>query len=148
MFGFTGAALSKIRHMQNGGKRARHSIDQWDRVCRTPDPANSARVLEMAADSGAAKYDPPSPPSASSSAHSIPSTTTFPSAQPVTQPPSAAPPDEHKTDKHSDGPRQAPNRIPARANRQSRRTARLRAEQSLEGKHDLRLRRDEARGEG
>ncbi|KAJ9634598.1 hypothetical protein H2199_008881 [Coniosporium tulheliwenetii] len=51
MFGFTGAALSKIRHMQNGGKRARHSIDQWDRVCRTPDPANSARVLEMAADS-------------------------------------------------------------------------------------------------
>ncbi|TVY87616.1 hypothetical protein LAWI1_G006160 [Lachnellula willkommii] len=31
MFGFTGAGLSKIRHMQNGGKRARHSIDQWDR---------------------------------------------------------------------------------------------------------------------
>ncbi|WPH00263.1 Hypothetical protein R9X50_00308700 [Acrodontium crateriforme] len=31
MFGFTGAALSKIRHMQNGGKRARHSVDQWDR---------------------------------------------------------------------------------------------------------------------
>ncbi|TVY58073.1 hypothetical protein LCER1_G001485 [Lachnellula cervina] len=32
MFGFTGAGLSKIRHMQNGGKRARHSVDQWDRV--------------------------------------------------------------------------------------------------------------------
>ena len=32
MFGFTGAGLSKIRHMQNGGKRARHSIDQWDHV--------------------------------------------------------------------------------------------------------------------
>ncbi|CAD6592091.1 MAG: hypothetical protein ASARMPRED_005975 [Alectoria sarmentosa] len=31
MFGITGAGLSKIRHMQNGGKRARHSIDQWDR---------------------------------------------------------------------------------------------------------------------
>jgi len=31
MFGFSGAALSKIRHMQNGGKRARHSVDQWDR---------------------------------------------------------------------------------------------------------------------
>jgi len=31
MFGVTGAGLSKIRHMQNGGKRARHSIDQWDR---------------------------------------------------------------------------------------------------------------------
>lgn len=31
MFGFTGAALSKLRHMQNGGKRGRHSLDQWDR---------------------------------------------------------------------------------------------------------------------
>ncbi|MCJ1474235.1 hypothetical protein MMC13_002893 [Lambiella insularis] len=30
-FGFTGAGMSKIRAMQNGGKRARHSIDQWDR---------------------------------------------------------------------------------------------------------------------
>ena len=33
MFAFTGGALSKLRHMQNGGKRARYSIDQWDRVC-------------------------------------------------------------------------------------------------------------------
>ncbi|RFU27728.1 hypothetical protein B7463_g8608, partial [Scytalidium lignicola] len=32
MFGITGAGLSKIRHMQNGGKRARRSIDQWDRT--------------------------------------------------------------------------------------------------------------------
>jgi len=32
MFGISGAGLSKIRHMQNGGKRARHSIDQWDKV--------------------------------------------------------------------------------------------------------------------
>ncbi|KAH8812003.1 hypothetical protein F5884DRAFT_784103 [Xylogone sp. PMI_703] len=32
MFGVTGAGLSKIRHMQNGGKRPRRSIDQWDRV--------------------------------------------------------------------------------------------------------------------
>jgi hypothetical protein len=32
MFGASGAGLSKIRHMQNGGKRARHSVDQWDRV--------------------------------------------------------------------------------------------------------------------
>ncbi|KAG0648637.1 hypothetical protein D0Z07_4688 [Hyphodiscus hymeniophilus] len=31
MFGITGAGLSKIRNMQNGGKRARHSVDQWDR---------------------------------------------------------------------------------------------------------------------
>ncbi|THY39607.1 hypothetical protein D6C98_09947 [Aureobasidium pullulans] len=30
-FGITGAGLSKIRNIQNGGKRARHSIDQWDR---------------------------------------------------------------------------------------------------------------------
>jgi hypothetical protein len=33
MFGVTGAGLSTIRSMQNGGKRARHSIDAWDRVC-------------------------------------------------------------------------------------------------------------------
>ncbi|KAL1297390.1 hypothetical protein AAFC00_004926 [Neodothiora populina] len=30
-FGVTGAGMSKIRHMQNGGKRSRHSVDQWDR---------------------------------------------------------------------------------------------------------------------
>ncbi|PBP27844.1 hypothetical protein BUE80_DR001172 [Diplocarpon rosae] len=34
MFGITGAGMSKIRHMQNGGKRGRHSVDQWDRVRR------------------------------------------------------------------------------------------------------------------
>ncbi|CAK7197554.1 hypothetical protein SEUCBS139899_000202 [Sporothrix eucalyptigena] len=32
MFGVSGAGMSKIRHMQNGGKRARRSVDQWDRV--------------------------------------------------------------------------------------------------------------------
>ncbi|RYP57140.1 hypothetical protein DL770_010749 [Monosporascus sp. CRB-9-2] len=31
MFGVTGAGLSKFRNMQNGGKRARRSLDQWDR---------------------------------------------------------------------------------------------------------------------
>ncbi|KAK3381578.1 hypothetical protein B0H63DRAFT_524283 [Podospora didyma] len=31
MFGVTGAGMSKFRHMQNGGKRQRRSIDQWDR---------------------------------------------------------------------------------------------------------------------
>jgi len=31
MFGVTGMGLSKLGHMQNGGKRRRHSIDQWDR---------------------------------------------------------------------------------------------------------------------
>ncbi|KFX95644.1 hypothetical protein V495_07290 [Pseudogymnoascus sp. VKM F-4514 (FW-929)] len=30
MFGVTGAGLSKVRAMQNGGKRGRHSVDQWD----------------------------------------------------------------------------------------------------------------------
>ncbi|KAI5361960.1 Putative NADH dehydrogenase [ubiquinone] (complex I), alpha subcomplex subunit 1 [Septoria linicola] len=30
-FSLTGAGLSKLRHMQNGGKRARHSVDQWDK---------------------------------------------------------------------------------------------------------------------
>jgi hypothetical protein len=32
MFGVTGAGMSKIKNMQNGGKRARRSLDQWDRV--------------------------------------------------------------------------------------------------------------------
>ncbi|KAI1500877.1 hypothetical protein F5X99DRAFT_384715 [Biscogniauxia marginata] len=31
MFGTTGAGLSKFRNWQNGGKRARRSLDQWDR---------------------------------------------------------------------------------------------------------------------
>ncbi|GAP87084.2 putative small secreted protein [Rosellinia necatrix] len=31
MFGATGAGLSKLRHWQNGHKRARRSLDQWDR---------------------------------------------------------------------------------------------------------------------
>ncbi|KAI0421548.1 hypothetical protein F5X98DRAFT_246686 [Xylaria grammica] len=31
MFGVTGAGLSKLRHWQNGNKRPRRSIDQWDR---------------------------------------------------------------------------------------------------------------------
>ncbi|APA08041.1 hypothetical protein sscle_03g028110 [Sclerotinia sclerotiorum 1980 UF-70] len=32
MFGITGAGLSGMRALQNGGKRARHSVDAWDRV--------------------------------------------------------------------------------------------------------------------
>ncbi|KAI2636639.1 hypothetical protein GGS21DRAFT_489394 [Xylaria nigripes] len=31
MFGVTGASLSKLRHWQNGNKRPRRSLDQWDR---------------------------------------------------------------------------------------------------------------------
>ncbi|EDN90913.1 hypothetical protein SS1G_00313 [Sclerotinia sclerotiorum 1980 UF-70] len=31
MFGITGAGLSGMRALQNGGKRARHSVDAWDR---------------------------------------------------------------------------------------------------------------------
>ncbi|KFY26828.1 hypothetical protein V491_01157 [Pseudogymnoascus sp. VKM F-3775] len=34
MFGITGAGLSKVRAMQNGGKRGRHSVDQWDSLER------------------------------------------------------------------------------------------------------------------
>ncbi|KAK4462718.1 hypothetical protein QBC42DRAFT_200598 [Cladorrhinum samala] len=32
MFGVSGAGLSKIKNMNNGGKKHRWSIDQWDRV--------------------------------------------------------------------------------------------------------------------
>ncbi|KAL8883498.1 MAG: hypothetical protein Q9215_008195 [Flavoplaca cf. flavocitrina] len=32
LMGITGAGMSTIRAMQNGGKRGRHSVDQWDRV--------------------------------------------------------------------------------------------------------------------
>jgi hypothetical protein len=35
MFGISGAGMSKIRNWQNGGKRQRRGIDQWDRVCRS-----------------------------------------------------------------------------------------------------------------
>ena len=34
MFGATGAGMSKFKNMQNGGKRQRRSLDQWDRVRR------------------------------------------------------------------------------------------------------------------
>lgn len=33
MFGVTGAGLSSIKYRANGKKRARRSLDQWDRVC-------------------------------------------------------------------------------------------------------------------
>ncbi|KFY98431.1 hypothetical protein V500_01672 [Pseudogymnoascus sp. VKM F-4518 (FW-2643)] len=36
MFGITGAGLSKVRAMQNGGKRGRHSVDQWDSQSTNP----------------------------------------------------------------------------------------------------------------
>jgi len=36
MFGVSGAGLSKIKNMNNGGKKHRWSIDQWDRVCGSP----------------------------------------------------------------------------------------------------------------
>ncbi|CAG8957104.1 hypothetical protein HYFRA_00009305 [Hymenoscyphus fraxineus] len=32
MFGVTGVGLTKIRLMQNDGKRQRYSVDYWDRV--------------------------------------------------------------------------------------------------------------------
>lgn len=36
MFGVTGAGMSKIKNMTNGGKRTRRSLDQWDRVRLAP----------------------------------------------------------------------------------------------------------------
>jgi hypothetical protein len=54
MFGATGAGMSKIKHMQNGGKRARRSIDQWDRV-RTHDwytPQRDGRLTGGIANDG------------------------------------------------------------------------------------------------
>lgn len=36
MFGVTGAGLNKIKNMQSGGKKHRWSVDQWDKVGRTP----------------------------------------------------------------------------------------------------------------
>ncbi|KAK1832505.1 hypothetical protein QBC39DRAFT_71813 [Podospora conica] len=32
MFGVSGAGMSAIKYYQNGGKRTRRGIDQWDRV--------------------------------------------------------------------------------------------------------------------
>ncbi|KIH94186.1 hypothetical protein SPBR_06203 [Sporothrix brasiliensis 5110] len=43
MFGVSGAGLSKIRHMQNGGKRARRSTDQWDRCVFAKGPNDDKR---------------------------------------------------------------------------------------------------------
>lgn len=33
MFAIWGGGLAKLKHMENGGKRTRRNIDQWDRVC-------------------------------------------------------------------------------------------------------------------
>ncbi|MBE7179990.1 MAG: hypothetical protein INR71_02085 [Terriglobus roseus] len=32
MFAITGTSLSAIRWINNGGKKARYSLDRWDRV--------------------------------------------------------------------------------------------------------------------
>jgi hypothetical protein len=32
MFGVTGAGLNTLRYYNNGGKRPRRALDQWDRV--------------------------------------------------------------------------------------------------------------------
>ena len=50
MFGVSGAGLTTIRHMQNGGKRARHSVDQWDRQS-TPSYHDEGTEEAVAADS-------------------------------------------------------------------------------------------------
>ena len=55
MFGVTGAGLSKFRNMQNGGKRARRSVDAWDRVSVLPGMTSFAVQANLLA----AKYDTP-----------------------------------------------------------------------------------------
>jgi hypothetical protein len=54
MFGVSGAGMSKIRHMQNGDKRHRWSVDQWDRVRFAME--SGVVVREPAANNLAAKY--------------------------------------------------------------------------------------------
>ncbi|KAF2963549.1 hypothetical protein GQX73_g10024 [Xylaria multiplex] len=39
MFGATGAGLSKLKHWQNGNKRQRRSLDQWDRQSTNIEPS-------------------------------------------------------------------------------------------------------------
>jgi hypothetical protein len=33
MFGVTGGGLASLEWLRNGGKRHRHGLDTWDRVC-------------------------------------------------------------------------------------------------------------------
>lgn len=53
MFMVTGAGLSKIQHMQNGGKPARYGIDTWDKqstetavILARPDSRLTMAVME------------------------------------------------------------------------------------------------------
>ncbi|KAL5115905.1 hypothetical protein ACEQ8H_006221 [Pleosporales sp. CAS-2024a] len=43
-FAFSAVSVGKLKEMQNGGKRARRGIDQWDQVCCLSSPALT-RVL-------------------------------------------------------------------------------------------------------
>ncbi|KAI0539074.1 hypothetical protein GGR58DRAFT_500512 [Xylaria digitata] len=43
MFGATGAGLSKLKHWQNGNKRQRRSLDQWDRQSTNFEPRLHSR---------------------------------------------------------------------------------------------------------
>jgi len=58
MFGISGAGLSKIRHWQNDGKRARHSVDQWDKVCTSTGTHPPMIKTSMKANSSTAKQAP------------------------------------------------------------------------------------------
>lgn len=61
MFGITGAGLSSIKNYANGGKRARRSLDQWDRQskklgtephARDKSNGRASRVYECANQNG------------------------------------------------------------------------------------------------
>jgi hypothetical protein len=52
MFAFSAVAVGQLREMQNGGKKGRRGLDQWDRVgCLL------IIMLEIAANKIPAKYD-------------------------------------------------------------------------------------------
>lgn len=45
MFGVSGAGLSTVKYYQNGGKRARRSLDAWDKQSTTPHMPPSAFLI-------------------------------------------------------------------------------------------------------
>lgn len=57
MFGVTGAGMSSLKYHANGKKRARRSLDQWDRVC-TSSHLLAEKSVQLA-NYFAAKYDHP-----------------------------------------------------------------------------------------
>lgn len=48
MFGLTGAGMSSLKYYANGKKRARRSVDQWDRVRTNHLPTATPVILRLA----------------------------------------------------------------------------------------------------